>query len=497
MIYTIRLLIIPFLLLCFAGLPVRAQPLADKVQEYKLDNGLTLLMVERHLSPTVAAYITFRVGGVNETSRQRGAAHLLEHMLFKGTKTLGTKDYQKEQPLLEKIEQVGSTIDRLKVEPDVDAGQLDRLRQQLQELQQEHRQWVVKDEFSRIYAEQGGVGFNAFTSKDLTSYVISLPSNKLELWAAIESDRLQNAVLREFYTEREVVREERRRSYESNPGGLLYETLLATAYRMHPYRNPVIGWDSDIDNLTLAETRQFLHDYYAPANMIITLVGSFDPDATLDLIRRYFGHIEPGTPVPTVADQEPEQRGERRAQIVFDAEPQMAIAYHKPTMPHRDDYVFDLLMQVLASGRTSRLYRTLVVEHQLASNVGIYTAPGSRYDNLMVIAATPRYPHTVEEVESAIYVELERLKQEPIATDELETARNRILTDFLRRLKSNEGMARMLSSYQGLGGDWHYLVEYEEQVSSLTSKDLQDVARRYLQPENRTVITLGRNGGES
>ncbi|MDT8421071.1 MAG: pitrilysin family protein [Desulfuromonadales bacterium] len=497
MIYLIRLLVLPFFLLCLAGLPARSQQLADKVREHRLDNGLTLLMVERHLSPTVAAYITFRVGGVHESSRQRGAAHLLEHMLFKGTRTLGTKDYEKEKPLLEEIERVGSAIDRLKIEPDADSVRLDELRQRLQVLQQEHREWVVKDEFSRIYAEHGGVGFNAFTSKDLTSYVISLPANKLELWASIESDRLQNAVLREFYTEREVVREERRRSYESNPGGLLYETLLATAYRMHPYRNPVIGWDSDIDNLTLAETSQFLHDYYAPANMVITLVGAFDPDETLDLIRRYFGHIEPGTPVPTVADREPEQRGERRAHIVFDAEPRMAIAFHKPTMPHHDDYVFDLLMQTLAAGRTSRLYRALVVEQQVATSVDVYTAPGSRYDNLMVIAATPRHPHTAAEVESAIYAELERLMEEPVAEDELETARNRILTDFLRRLNSNEGMARMLSSYQALGGDWRYLVEYEKQVAALTSEDLQEVARRYLHPGNRTVITLGRNGGES
>lgn len=480
------------LFITFFPVPLIAQELADKVQQYQLENGLTLLIVERYSSPTVAAYITFRVGGVNETSDQRGVAHLLEHVLFKGTKTLGTINYRKEKPLLEQIEQVGSEIDRLKIEPHADEERLAALRAQLAELQQDHRKLVVKDEFSRIYAENGGVGFNAFTSKDLTSYVISLPANKLELWAAIESDRLQNAVLREFYTERDVVREERRRSYESSPGGLLYETLLATAYRMHPYRNPVIGWDSDIDNLSLAETRNFLKDYYAPVNMIITLVGDVEAEKALELVKGYFGKIAPGKPVPAVADREPQQRGERRAQVVFDAEPQLVIAYHKPTMPHRDDYVFDLLMQILAEGRTSRLYRKLVVEDQLAASVGVYGAPGSRYDNLMVISATPRYPHTVEEVEAAVYAELERLKEELVTPGELEKCRNRILTDFLRGLNGNEGLARMLSSYQALNGDWRYLVNYETEIKKLTQDDLRDVARRYFKPENRTVVTLSR-----
>lgn len=469
-----------------------AETLADKVQEHRLDNGLTLLMVERHTSPTVAAYITFRVGGVDETSDRRGVAHLLEHMLFKGTKTLGTVDYEQEKPLLQKIEQIGREIDRLKIEPQADAERLEVLRQQLTGLQDEHRQLVVKDEFSRIYAENGGVGYNAFTSKDQTTYLISLPANKLELWAAIESDRLQNAVLREFYTEREVIREERRRSYESSPGGLLYETLLSTAYRVHPYRNPVIGWDSDIDNLSLAETREFLHSYYAPVNMVITLVGDIDSEKTLELVKGYFGSIAPGTPIPAVFDREPQQRGERRAQIEFDAEPQFAIAYHKPTMPHRDDYAFDLLMQILGEGRTSRLYRKLVVEEQLAAGIGIYGAPGSRYDNLMVISASPRHPHTVEEVEAAIYAEVERFKEEPVTADELETARNRILTDILRMLNGNTGLARMLSNYQALNGDWRYLVNYEEELSKVSLDDLNDIARRYLNADNRTVVVLRR-----
>ncbi|MEA3545121.1 MAG: insulinase family protein, partial [Thermodesulfobacteriota bacterium] len=213
------LVALSFLFFLTTPTAVFAHTLADKVQEYHLDNGATVLLVERHDSPTVAAYISFRVGGANETSQERGVAHLLEHMLFKGTKTLGTKDYAAEKKLLQKIKFIGQNIDAIKSDPDADPQQLQQLRKQLTLLQAEHRKMVIKDEFSRIYSENGGVGYNAYTGKDSTTYLINLPANKLELWAVIESDRLQNAVFREFYTERDVVHEERRRSYESSPDG--------------------------------------------------------------------------------------------------------------------------------------------------------------------------------------------------------------------------------------------------------------------------------------
>ncbi len=277
-----------------------ADTLAEKVREHTFANGLKLLLVERADAPTFTAYITIGVGSVHETSETRGVAHLLEHMLFKGTTTLGTSDYAREKPLLEEIEDVGTRLDVLKGRKDADAKELEGLRQRLGELQERHKAFVVKDEFSRIYAENGGVGYNAFTGKDLTTYLVSLPANKLELWAAIEADRMKNAVLREFFTEREVIREERRRSYDSDPGGMLYEHLLSTAFTVHPYRNPIIGWHSDIENLSLEETRDFLKRYYAPVNTVMALVGDLDFDATVAMIERYFGDIPPGTPVPPV-----------------------------------------------------------------------------------------------------------------------------------------------------------------------------------------------------
>ncbi len=484
-----------FILLSVSMLPAHifAAGLGERVQEHQLENGLTVLLVERHSSPTVAAYISFRVGAVNENSEQRGIAHMLEHMLFKGTKTLGTRDFETELPLLQQIEETGTLIYRLKKQTAVDAEELERLQARLQQLQLEHRKLVVKDEFSRIYAEQGGVGYNAFTSKDQTSYLINLPANKLELWAAIESDRLRNAVFREFFTERDVVQEERRRAVDINPGGTLYENMLATAFQIHPYRHPILGWDSDIQDFNLPKLREFFARYYAPVNMIITLVGAFDSKDTLAMINEYFGDLPPGTKVPTVTAREPEQQGERRIHVNFDAQPRMMIAYHKPTLPHPDDYALDLLVSALSQGRTSRLYQALVVEQQLVTDVGVFTAPGSRYNNLLVFSLLPRHGVSLIDVEKALEVELQRLLSDPLSAAEIDKAHKQITTSLLRGIRTNSGLARMLSIYQVIG-DWKYLVTYEDRLNSVIADDLERVVKNYLHKSHRTVATLSRGG---
>ncbi len=481
---------------CLVFFPaVASAGLADRVQEHRFANGLTLLVVERHDSPTLAAYITLRVGSVDETSENRGVAHLLEHMLFKGTKTLGTSNYRREKPLLDAIEAAGAEYDRLRLAPQLNAQRIAELEAQLQTLQEQRRQFDVPQEVAELYAKNGGVGYNAFTSKDLTSYVIELPANKLELWAAIESDRMSHAIFRDFYTERQVVMEERRRSYDSDPDGLMYENLLATAFIHHPYRHPIIGWMSDIDHLSLEKTRAFHDRYYVPANTVIALVGDIDFTGAKALVERYFGRIPGGMPAPAIVAGEPEQRGEKRATISFDAEPRVMMAFHKPTLPSRDDYIFDLLNGLLGGGRTSRLYQTLVVKEQQAANISTFTAPGSRYANLFVISATPRAPHTPQEVEAAVYRELKRLRDEEVGAEELERVRNRLRVDFLRNLQQNSELAHMLTYYQSVAGDWRYLVRFDEELASITPAEIQSAARRYFTPENRTVITLARTGG--
>jgi len=465
-----------------------AQGLAERVREHTLKNGMKLLLVERHTSPTVAAWIRYRVGSVDERSDERGIAHLLEHMLFKGTRTLGTSDYAAEKPLLEKIEVVAQqlTLEKAKGEKG-DPVLVEKLEKELAELEKEAGRYVVKEEFAQIYNRHGGANYNAYTSKDGTTYLISLPSNKLELWAAIESDRMRSPVLREFYTERSVVMEERRRSYEAEPEGKLWETFLASAFNAHPMGQPVIGWMSDIQNLTRTKAESFLQRYYAPNNAIIAIVGDIDPEKTIALVERYFGHIPPGSPVPPVAAEEPQQQGEKRIEVVGDSGAELMVGFHKPTLPHRDDLIFDVIEMLLSNGRTSRLHRSLVVEKQLVSSIGAFTAPGHRYPNLFIISATPQAPHTSAEVEAAIYGELERLKSEPVSQRELEQILNRLEYEEARQMTSIGGLARNLTEYEAIAGSWRYLIEHRRQVAGVTPEDVQRVAKKYLIRENRIV----------
>jgi predicted Zn-dependent peptidase len=314
-----------------------------------------------------------------------------------------------------------------------------------------------------------------------------MPANKLELWAAIEADRMLNPVLREFYTERDVVMEERRRSYDASPEGKLWETFVATAFEVHPFGHPVIGWMSDIENLTRTRTEAFLKRYYAPNNAIVAVVGDIDTQAVIALLEKYFGPIPPSTTVPPVAVEEPAQQGERRVEIIGDASADFMVGYHKPTLPDADDYVFDVIDMVLADGRTSRLYKKLVVEQQLAADVGAFTAPGSRYPNLFIVSATPRAPHTVAEVETAVYAEIEKMKNEPVTERELQQVLNKMEYEEVRQMGSNGGLARNLTEYEAIAGSWRYLIEHRQAVAKVTPADVQRVAKKYLTRENRIV----------
>jgi len=467
--------------------------LEEKVREHTLKNGMKLLLVERHTSPTVAAWIRFKVGSVNERSDERGVAHMLEHMLFKGTRTLGTKDYAREKPLLDAIEETARKLMAEKLKGrEADAKVIEELSRRLARLEVEAGKYVVKNEISEIYDRNGGYNFNAFTGKDSTAYMISLPANKLELWAAIESDRFRNAVLREFYTERKVVMEERRRSYETDPDGKLWESFIAASYMAHPYGQPIIGWMSDIENLFRTEAESFLHRFYAPVNAVVAIVGDIDPVKTIALVEKYFGSLPPGLPVPPVATVEPSQPGERRIEITEEAEPRLMIGYHKPTLPERDDYIFDVITMLLADGKTSRLYKKLVVEKQLAGDISAFYGPASRYPNLFIVAAVPRGPHTVREVEEAVYEELETLKREPVSPRELQQVLNKLEADEILAMSSNSGLAARLTDFETIAGTWRYLTEHRARVAKVTPADVMEAARTYLVPDNRTVAYISK-----
>jgi predicted Zn-dependent peptidase len=476
---------------------IQAATLEEKVVEHTLKNGMKLLMVERHTSPTVSAWIRFRVGSVDERSDERGIAHLLEHMLFKGTTTLGTTDYAAEKPILDKIEATAQELTREKARRDkADTGKIAVLEKQLAALEADASKYVIKDEFFELYSKNGGTGYNAFTSRDGTTYLISLPSNKLELWAAIESDRLQNAVLREFYTERAVVMEERRRSYDADPESKLWETFVASSFLAHSYGQPTIGWMSDIENLTRSKAEQFFHSYYAPNNAIIAVVGDIDTKATIALVERYFGAVKPGKELPPVTAVEPKQSGERRIELVAEAEPTVIMGFHKPEITAPDDYVFDVITMILGSGRTSRFYKKLVIEKQIATEVGAFDAPGSRFPNLFVVSANPRAPHTIKEVEDAIQTELDLLKTTPVAERDLQRILNKIEYEEARRMGTNGGLARNLTEYEATAGSWRYMVDQKGKIAKVTPKDIMRVAAAYFTRENRTVGFITKKGGD-
>ena len=475
--------------------------LADRVIEHKLANGLTILMVERHQAPVVSINMTFGVGGVNEQVGQTGLAHFYEHMAFKGTRTVGTKDYEKEKPLLDELHRIGTDLEQrqrdlaprsadMPVDP-AEKAALEELQKRFKELQDQAAQYVAGNEMALLYQRHGGVGLNASTGKDLTRYVISLPSNRLPLWAAIESDRMASPVLREFYKERGVVMEERRLRNDDSPNGLLYETFTSAAFRAHQYGVPTIGWESDILSLTPAATEAFFKTYYGPGRATIGIVGDIDPKEVITLIENTFGKIPPAPPPPQIVTVEPPQRGERRVEVEFEAEPALAIGFHKPGIGHPDDYVFDVIDELLTDGPTSRLYSKLVRDSRLAASVNSdANYPGVRSANLFVLSATPLAPRTTAEVETAILAELERLKKEPVSSKELERIINNLDADMVRALRSNSGLASQLALYQTVAGDWRYVLKSRDKIAAVTPADIQRVATQYFTKSNRTVATL-------
>jgi predicted Zn-dependent peptidase len=473
--------------------------LEKKIIKKKLNNGITVLLLERHVSPTVSLYIRHRIGALDEAEGESGAAHLLEHMMFKGTTTIGAKNNAQEAKLLAAVEQTGEALDEERRKGDqADAERIKALSAQLKQLQEEQKTYFIPNEIDRLYTENGGLDMNASTGQDVTTYKVSLPANKIELWARIEADRLQNPVFREFYTERNVVMEERRQRVESNPDGKFYEQFMKTAFVRHPYGRPILGWPEDLTNLSPGKIRRFFQKYRVRNRTVIAIVGAINPSQTLQLVEKYFGAIPGVQEADAVEPVEPVQSEERRVEVFFDASPMMMIGFHKPAAPAYYDYVFDVLETLLSRGRTSRLYSTLVTKMRIAEDVGASNGtPAIRRPNLFTISATPRHPHTNAELEEAILREIERIKTAPISDMELVKAKNQLKMDYLKGFESDQKIASNISYYEVLFGDYKYIFDYLNIIEIVSVEDIKDVAQIYLTKANRTVgVLTGKKTGE-
>ncbi|MBE9174349.1 insulinase family protein [Synechocystis salina LEGE 06155] len=458
----------------------------ERVTEFQLDNGLKFIVMENNEAPVVSFYTYFDVGGVDEPVGKTGVAHFLEHMAFKGTERIGTKDFAQEEKLLDQLDEVFGKITQARAKGDKEAEA--KLEEEFKQIQQEAQNLVQQNEFGQIIQMAGGVGLNAATSADATFYFYSLPANKLELWMSLESERFLAPVFREFYQEQEVILEERRMRTENNPVGQMVEEFLDTAFTKHPYRRPVIGYDEDIRNLSRQDVTAFYEKYYTPGNMTIAVVGDVKADQVKSLAQKYFGRFPKRPPTPQVTAVEPPQTTAKEIDLTLPSQPWYFEGYHSPAFDDPDSAVFDVMTTILSSGRTSRLYQSLVEEQQLALMAqGFNGFPADKYPNLLMFYAQSAPGRSLDELSQALHGEIERLKTEPVTPDELERAQNLLQISVLQSLNSNMGMAQLLVKYNVLTGDWRNLFTQLEAIAAVTPEDIQRVAQATFRPENSTI----------
>jgi predicted Zn-dependent peptidase len=471
-----------------------AQDLASfekKVPVHVLKNGWTFLILERPEAPVFSFATLADVGSAQEVPGITGLAHMFEHMAFKGTETVGTTDYAAEKKAMDASEAAYQAYLAERLAPRPDKARLEKLLADFRARQAEAVRYVKKNEFSEIIEREGGAGLNAYTSSDETAYFYALPSNKVELFAYLESERFLHPVFREFYEERDVVQEERRLSTDSQPQGRLFEQFTSVAYFAHPYGRPIVGYMSDLESFTRTDAERFFERYYAPANLVTAVVGDVKARELIPLIEKYFGRIPPRPRPEPLRTVEPPQIAEKEVVLKDLSQPVYLEAYHKPASTGPDEPAYAGLTDVLTRGRTSRLYRALVSDKKLAvsaQTVGTY--PGPKYPGLWAVYVTPAVGADNEQVRAALRAELERIKSEDITDEELARFKTRQRADLVRGLRSNQGLALGLAENQRLYGDWRHLFTDVARIEKVTKADIRRVAGELFRAENRTVARI-------
>lgn len=481
-------------LVCFLvvlGSAAQAQDIASfekKITVKKLTNGLTVIIMERPEAPVFSFNTHVDVGSTQEDVGITGLAHMFEHMAFKGTDKIGTTNYPAEKRALEEVERAYAAYQRENLkENDRDPKKVAELEAAWRQAIQKADQYVVVNEFGEIVESQGGVGLNASTDLDETNYEYSLPENRLELWAYLESERFLHPVMREFYKERDVVMEERRMRTDSSPVGRLIEQFLGVAFMAHPYGRPTLGWPSDLRTFSATDASEFFRKYYIPSNMVIAVVGDVKASQAIPIIEKYFGRLPVRPAPPPLHTKEPPQQDLRQVVLADHSQPLYIEGYHRPDFRDPDDAVYDVMADLLSKGRTSRLYRSLVRDKQIAIEAEGGSFPGKKYPNLFYFFAAPSKGHTAQEMASPIHEEIERLKTQDVSDEELQSIKTRAKADLIRSLNDNMGLASELSEYQAYYGDWRELFRQIARIEAVTKADIRRVAQKTFIEHNRTV----------
>ncbi len=483
------------LALAFALSAAHAQDLKSfeqRITTKVLPNGLTIIICQRPEAP-VFSYTTFvDAGDVDDPSGESGLAHMFEHLAFKGTSQIGTTNYAAEKVALARVEAANNAYEAEYLKPvGRDPKKLEELHKAFVAAQAAAEKYVIPNQFTEVAERNGAEGLNAETGLDDTMYFWSMPENRLQLWAWLESSRLADTVPREFYKERSVVIEERRMRTDSNPIGRLVEQFLATAYVAQNYGRSAIGWPSEVSQITATEAMAFHKKYYAGSNIVVAVVGDVDPKTAMPMLEKYFSKV-PGGPKPEeMTTVEPPQFAEKKVIIREQTQPFYIEGYHRPSYRDPDDAVYDAIQDIMSNGRVSRLYRSLVEKQQIAAEAeGFSPFPGEKYPSLFAFYAVPLPGHTPAEMRAAIHKEIEKLKTADVTDAELEMYKTRARADLLRGLANNQGLASALAEYQTRYGDWRELFLQLDRVDKVTKADIRRVANKIFVASNRTSAEI-------
>ena len=493
----VRKLWLALLLLTLVAATAGAQDLASferRTTVKTLDNGLTIIIYERPETPVFSYATVVNTGSAQEVPGITGLAHMFEHMAFKGNDLVGTKDWKAEQEALKKVEEAYAAFDRER------RRETGRNEERVKELEKAWRdsiaeadKHVVTDEFTKVVESAGGVGLNAFTATDVTAYFFSMPSNRFELWAYLESERYRAPFLREFYKERDVVMEERRMRVESSPIGRLLEQFMSAAFIAHSYGVRGIGHMSDLQTISATDAVEFFKTHYVPANMVLAIVGDVKATEAMPVLEKYFGRLPKAPPPEPLRTVEPPQKSERTVVIREASQPIYIEGYHRPSVNHPDDPIYTAIEMLMSSGRTSRLYKTLVRDQKIAVQAsGFNGFPGEKYPNLFTFFLVPAAGKAALDLQAPLHAEIERLKNEDVTAEELESIKTRAKASLLRQLDSNAGLALQLAMAETIRGDWRELFRDVQRIEKVTAADIRRVANATFQPSNRTVGMIER-----